>query len=150
MSDKDKKTQKDGITNQEYSFKHCVPLESVIKDNPHNEKLESKILIDVEPNQEQKDILKACHDLNMLQFSDNEMHINEDVRKIEYLFWLNEKLKTLGFEYTEENKYSDESHKIITKKMAYVITNHDARLSMHVSTTHSLFWYRVSFIDCRL
>ena len=121
MSDKDKKTQKGGITNQEYSFKHCVPLESVIKDNPQSEKLESKILIDVEPNQEQKDILKACHDLNILQFSDNEMHINEDVRKIEYLFWLNEKLKTLGFKYTEENKYSDESHKIITKN--FISTN---------------------------
>jgi len=121
MSDKDKKIQKDGLTNQEYSFKHCVPLESVIKNNPQNKRLESKIQIDVEPNQEQKNILKACHDLNMLQFSDNEMHIKEDVRKIEYLFWLNEKLKPLGFKYTEENEYSEESHKIITKN--FISTN---------------------------
>ena len=143
MSDKDKKIQKDGITNQEYSFKHCVPIESVIKDNPQNEKLESKILIDVEPNQEQKDILKACHDLNILQFLDNEMCINEDVRKIEYLFWLNEKLKTLGFKYTEENKYSDESHKIITKNFISTNKNNIGAFDIQNYTIDNFFLYLI-------
>ena len=143
MSDKDKKIQKDGLTNQEYSFKHCVPLESVIKNNHQNEKLESKVLINVEPNQEQKNILKACHDLNILQFLDNEMCINEDVRKIEYLFWLNEKLKTLGFRYTEENKYSDESHKIITKNFISTNKKNIGAFDIQNYTIHNFFLYFV-------
>ena len=33
MSSKDKKIQRDGLTAQEYSFKHALPLETIIDNN---------------------------------------------------------------------------------------------------------------------
>ena len=48
------------------------------------------------------------------------MKINEDVRKLDYLFWINEQLKTLGFEFLEHSEYNEESHKVITEN--YIFT----------------------------
>ena len=38
MSSKDKKIQKDGLTNQEYSFKHAIPIETVLSNNSSEDK----------------------------------------------------------------------------------------------------------------
>lgn len=116
MSSKDKKIQKDGLTNQEYSFKHAIPIETVLSNNSsEDKKSDVRTVSNDEPNEQQKDILKAYHDLKRLKSINSEIRIFEEVRKLDFLYWVENKLKTLGFMYREENNYSDESHKIITE-----------------------------------
>jgi 6-pyruvoyl tetrahydropterin synthase/QueD family protein len=122
MSSKDKKIQREGLTAQEYSFKHALPIQTLIaNDNSDEKSLESKALINKELNDDQKTILKAYHDLKLLNVFGNELHIHEEVRKLDYLYWLNDKLHSLGFTFTEHNEYKDESHKIITDN--FISTN---------------------------
>tara|TARA_B110000008_G_scaffold184318_1_gene183181 strand:- start:517 stop:1659 length:1143 start_codon:yes stop_codon:yes gene_type:complete len=122
MSSKDKKIQREGLTAQEYSFKHALPIQTLIaNDNSDEKSLESKVLINKELNDDQKTILKAYHDLKLLNVTGNELHIHEEVRKLDYLYWLNDKLHSLGFTFTEHNEYKDESHKIITDN--FISTN---------------------------
>ena len=116
MSSKDKKIQKDGLTNQEYSFKHAIPIETVLSNNlPEDKKSNVRTVANDELNEQQKDILKAYHDLKRLKSINGEIRICEEVRKLDFLYWVENKLKTLGFMFCEENNYSDESHKIITE-----------------------------------
>ena len=116
MSSKDKKIQKDGLTNQEYSFKHAIPIETVLSNNsPEDKKSDVRTVANDELNEQQKDILKAYHDLKRLKSINSEIRIFEEVRKLDFLYWVENKLKTLGFMFCEENNYSDESHKIITE-----------------------------------
>ena len=116
MSSKDKKIQKDGLTNQEYSFKHAIPIETVLSNNSsEDKKSDVRTVSNDEPNEQQKDILKAYHDLKRLKSINSEIRIFEEVRKLDFLYWVENKLKTLGFMFREENNYSDESHKIITE-----------------------------------
>ena len=116
MSSKDKKIQKDGLTNQEYSFKHAIPIETVLSNNsPEDKKSGVRTVANDELNEQQKDILKAYHDLKRLKSINSEIRIFEEVRKLDFLYWVENKLKTLGFMFREENNYSDESHKIITE-----------------------------------
>ena len=122
MSSKDKKIHREGLTAQEYSFKHALPIQTLItNDNSDEKSLESKVLINIDPNEDQKTILKAYHDLKLLNVVDNEFRIHEDVRKLDYLYWLKDKLHSLGFTYIEHNEYQDESHKIITNN--FISTN---------------------------
>ena len=122
MSSKDKKIHREGLTAQEYSFKHALPIQTLITNNNSDEKsLESKVLINIDLNEDQKTILKAYHDLKLLNVDDNEFRIYEDVRKLDYLYWLKDKLHSLGFTYIEHNEYQDESHKIITNN--FISTN---------------------------
>ena len=122
MSSKDKKIHREGLTAQEYSFKHALPIQTLItNDNSDEKSLESKVLINIDLNEDQKTILKAYHDLKLLNVVDNEFRIHEDVRKLDYLYWLKDKLHSLGFGYIEHNEYQDESHKIITNN--FISTN---------------------------
>ena len=122
MSSKDKKIHREGLTAQEYSFKHALPIQTLItNDNSDEKSLESKVLINIDLNEDQKTILKAYHDLKLLNVVDNEFRIYEDVRKLDYLYWLKDKLHSLGFTYIEHNEYQDESHKIITNN--FISTN---------------------------
>ena len=122
MSSKDKKIHREGLTTQEYSFKHALPIQTLItNDNSDEKSLESKVLINIDLNEDQKTILKAYHDLKLLNVVDNEFRIYEDVRKLDYLYWLKDKLHSLGFTYIEHNEYQDESHKIITNN--FISTN---------------------------
>ena len=122
MSSKDKKIHREGLTTQEYSFKHALPIQTLItNDNSDEKSLESKVLINIDLNEDQKTILKAYHDLKLLNAVDNEFRIHEDVRKLDYLYWLKDKLHSLGFTYIEHNEYQDESHKIITNN--FISTN---------------------------
>ena len=122
MSSKDKKIHREGLTAQEYSFKHALPIQTLItNDNSDEKSLESKVLINIDLNEDQKTILKAYHDLKLLNVVDNEFRIHEDVRKLDYLYWLKDKLHSLGFTYIEHNEYQDESHKIITNN--FISTN---------------------------
>ena len=122
MSSKDKKIHREGLTAQEYSFKHALPIQTLItNDNSDEKSLESKVLINIDLNEDQKTILKAYHDLKLLNAVDNEFRIHEDVRKLDYLYWLKDKLHSLGFTYIEHNEYQDESHKIITNN--FISTN---------------------------
>ena len=60
MSSKDKKIQREWLTTQEYSFKHALPIQTLItNDNSDEKSLESKVLINKELNDDQKTILKA-------------------------------------------------------------------------------------------
>ena len=122
MPSKDKKIHREGLTTQEYSFKHALPIQTLItNDNSDEKSLESKVLINIDLNEDQKTILKAYHDLKLLNVVDDEFRIHEDVRKLDYLYWLKDKLHTLGFTYIEHNEYQDESHKIITNN--FISTN---------------------------
>jgi len=122
MSSKDKKIQREGLTAQEYSFKHALPIQKLITDDNNDEKsLESKVLINAGLNEDQRTILKAYHDLKLLNLIGNKLHIHEEVRKLDYLYWLNDKLSSLGFTFTDHNEYKDESHKIITDN--FISTN---------------------------
>jgi hypothetical protein len=101
---------------QEYSFKHAIPIETVLSSNtPENKKSDVHTAPNDQPNEEQKDILKAYHDLKLLKSIDSEIRIFEEVRKLDFLYWVENKLKSLGFMFCEENNYSNESHKIITE-----------------------------------
>ncbi len=122
MSSKDKKIQKYGLTSQEYSFKHAIPIEKVLSNNtPEVRKSDVRTVSNDQPNEEQKDILKAYHDLKRLKSINSEIRIFEEVRKLDFLYWVENKLKTLGFMFNEENNYSNESHKIITEN--FISTN---------------------------
>ena len=121
MSSEDKKIQREGLTNQEYSLKYALPLETLISNDNSKKKLKPKILENKNLNQDQRIILKAYYDLKLIKVTDEEIQICEDVRKLNYLYWLKDKLHNLEFNYVEENKYSDESHKIITSN--YISTN---------------------------
>ena len=122
MPSKEEIMYKDGLTTQEYSFKHALPIEMLLKDSDLvANKKKPEALINKEPDQLQKTILKAYHDLNLLYIENDEIIIYEQVRKLEYLFWIEKKLQNLGFKYVEENKYNEESHKIITKN--YIATS---------------------------
>jgi len=121
MSSEDKKIQREGLTNQEYSLKYALPLETLISNDSSKKKLKPKILKNKDLNQDQRIILKAYYDLKLIKVTDEEIQIYEDVRKLNYLYWLKDKLHNLEFNYVEENKYSDESHKIITSN--YISTN---------------------------
>ena len=104
MSSKDKKIKTEGLTTQEYSLKYALPLESLIPQNNSVEEntelhsFEKKI-----PNDEQRTILKAYYDLNLLNTLDNEVIIFEEVRKLDYLYWVREKVQDLGFLFKESN-----------------------------------------------
>ena len=120
MSSKDKKIQRDGLTAQEYSFKHVLPLEALIEKNiSSKENKPSKIVSCKDPTLTQKIILKAYHDLRLINILDNTVRIKEEVRKLDYLYWVNDQLKTLGFEFLEHSEYNEESHKIITDNFIF-------------------------------
>ena len=121
MSSKDKKIQKDGLTTQEYSFKHAIPIETILASDDKSEKVSLDKLSNNQANKEQQNILKAYHDLKLLINVDNNIHIYEEVRKLDYLYWIENKLSSLDFKFHEENKYSDESHKTITRN--FIATN---------------------------
>ena len=115
MSSKDKKIQREGLTAQEYSLKYALPLQSLTaNEDSKNKKLESKFLIKKDLSHDQRTILRAYHDLKLMNVIGGEIRISEDVRKLDYLYWVKNKLLDLGFTYTEDNEYRDESHKIIT------------------------------------
>ena len=119
MSSDEKKINKEGLTNQEFSFKYSVPIETVISETKFHNQANKKLHIEkngqLPLDDDQKTILKAYFDLGLLISEENDIRIYEDVRKLNYLFWIQEKLKKLNFHFVEENSYSDESHKIITK-----------------------------------
>ena len=70
MSSKDKKIQRDGLTAQEYSFKHALPLEALIEKNiSSKENKPSKIVSCKDPTLTQKIILKAYHDLRSVSYT---------------------------------------------------------------------------------
>ena len=122
MSSKDKKIYKKGLTTQEYSFKHALPIESLIStDSIKEKKLDVQHLAKKQLSEDQIIILKAYHDLNLLNIIDNEVRIYEEVRKLDFLYWVENKLNDLGFLFKENNEYKDESHKIITSN--YIASN---------------------------
>ena len=87
MSSKDKKIQKNELTTQEYSFKHAIPIETLL--NNHSAEEVQKTLQPISnnnPNEEQKNILKAYQDLGLLKLVDSEIHIYEEIRKLDYLY----------------------------------------------------------------
>ena len=88
MSSKDKKIQKDGLTAQEYSFKHAIPIETILTSDDKLEKVSQNKLVNNQANKEQQNILKAYHDLKLLINADNNIHIYEEVRKLDYLYWI--------------------------------------------------------------
>ncbi len=116
MSSKDKIINRDGLTAQEYSFKYLTPLEtaSLVNDNYKEIKNDKLIISKKVSNDFQKVILKSYHDLNILNQKDSKIFINENVRKLNYLFWLQDQLRGLGFSYKEESSYCYESHRVIT------------------------------------
>tara|TARA_B100000900_G_scaffold386421_1_gene376882 strand:+ start:2705 stop:3850 length:1146 start_codon:yes stop_codon:yes gene_type:complete len=115
MSSDDNKIKKEGLTNLEFSFKYSVPIESVVSNSSKKLNKNLKELSNIVLNDDQKTILKAYHDLNLLIVKENEIHIHEEVRKLNFLFWIKDKLHNLNFQFIEENLYSEDSHKIITK-----------------------------------
>ena len=115
MSSDDNKIKKEGLTNLEFSFKYSVPIESVVSNSSKKLNKNLKELSNIVLNDDQKTILKAYHDLNLLIVKEKEIQIHEEVRKLNFLFWLKDKLHNLNFQFIEENLYSEDSHKIITK-----------------------------------
>ena len=97
MSSDEKKINKEGLTNQEFSFKYSVPIESVISETKShiqaNKKLHIKKNGQLPLDDDQKTILKAYFDLGLLVSEENDIRIYEDVRKLNYLFWIQERLK---------------------------------------------------------
>ena len=93
MSSDDNKIEKEGLTNLEFSFKYSIPIESVVSNSNKklnkNLKQHSKRALD----DDQSTILKAYHDLGLLVSDEKEIQIYEEVRKLNYLFWLKDKLK---------------------------------------------------------
>ena len=105
MSSKDKKIYKKGLTTQEYSFKHALPIESLIStDSIKEKKLDVQHLAKKQLSEDQIIILKAYHDLNLLNIIDNEVRIYEEVRKLDFLYWVESKLNDLGFLFQENNE----------------------------------------------
>ena len=124
MSLKDKNRYKDGLTLQEYSLKHAIPIETLINPLESNKTKEIlKKLVNVKITEKQKTILKAYNDLNKLIFKGGYIYIYEEVRKLNYLFWLNDQLSSLGFRYEDHNNYNHESHKVITEN--FILNNKD-------------------------
>ncbi len=124
MSLKDKNRYKDGLTLQEYSLKHAIPIETLINPLESNKTKEIlKKLVNVKITEKQKTILKAYNDLNKLIFKGGYIYIYEEVRKLNYLFWLNDQLSSLGFRYEDLNNYNHESHKVITEN--FILNNKD-------------------------
>ena len=78
MSSKDNKIQKNGLTTQEYSFKHAIPIETLLKNESSAEvKKALQTISNNNPNEEQKNILKAYQDLSLLKVVDSESLIDE-------------------------------------------------------------------------
>ena len=115
MSSDDNKIEKEGLTNLEFSFKYSIPIESVVSNSKKKLNKDLKQYSKRALDDDQSTILKAYHDLGLLVSDEKEIQIYEEVRKLNYLFWLKDKLKALDFQFTEENLYSEDSHKIITK-----------------------------------
>jgi len=136
MSFKDKNRYKDGLTLQEYSLKHAIPIETLIDSFASNEtKKNLKNVANVKITKKQSAILKAYSDLNKLILKNDSIYIYEEVRKLNYLFWLNDQLSSLGFEYQDLNSYSHESHKIITENF---ISNSKENISLlEIKTANS-------------
>jgi len=119
MSSKDKKIHKSGLTSQEYSFKFAIPLETLVSNQSSKMSNEKNSFICKNLNAEQKTILKTYFDLKLLDTSENEIKIREEVRKLNYLYWLKNKLSNLGFSFIDNNEYQESSHKIITDNYIY-------------------------------
>ena len=97
MSSKDKKIEKNGLTTQEYSFKHAIPIETLLNNDSAEEvKKTLQTISNNNPSEEQKNILKAYQDLSLLKVVDSEIHIYEEIRKLDYLYWIENKLSNLG------------------------------------------------------
>ncbi len=103
MSSDEKKINKEGLTNQEFSFKYSVPIESVISEtklhNQTNKRLHIEKNDQLSLDDDQKTILKAYFDLGLLISEENEIRIYEDVRKLNYLFLDTKKVKKIKFSF---------------------------------------------------
>ena len=117
---KDKVKRKHPITDQEYSFKSSIPIEKVInnrskKFNEIKSSLNSKKINKISSNQ--ASILSAYNDLDLLT-NDNEcIYLKEDIRKLEYLLWVEKEMSSLGFEYFQTHEYSDDSHRTLSNNI---------------------------------
>jgi len=142
MSLKDKNRYKDGLTLQEYSLKHAIPIETLIDPLGSNKiKKKLKNVVNAKTTEKQKTILKAYSDLNKLVLKDGRIYIYEEVRKLNYLFWLNDQLSSLGFEYEDLNNYSHESHKVITENFISNSKENINLLELKTTKTKDFFLY---------
>ena len=106
MSSDEKKINKEGLTNQEFSFKYSVPIESVISETKSHNQANKKLHIEkngqLPLDDDQKTILKAYFDLGLLISEENDIRIYEDVRKLNYLFWIHYYFFEIEFYFKKE------------------------------------------------
>ncbi|MEC7885947.1 MAG: 6-carboxytetrahydropterin synthase [Pseudomonadota bacterium] len=122
---KEKIKRKHPITDQEHSFKSYTPIDKIInnKDIKFNEIKDSLNSQEINKlNSNQINILSALNNLDLLKEDNGCVYLKEDIRKIEYLLWIEKQMSDLGFEYFQTHQYSEDSHRtisdniIITKK----------------------------------
>ena len=104
-----------GLTLQEYALRYKLPLDILVPpsqinatDNPVGYRYPKGVVSD-----EAKLIISVLDTCGVL-FDDNNFHIIcGEVRRLDFLFWLQQALLDYGFEFRQEYIYNDETHRVV-------------------------------------
>ncbi|MBC6414165.1 MAG: 6-carboxytetrahydropterin synthase [Chromatiales bacterium] len=104
-----------GLTLHEYALRHKLPLDILVPptllnktDDPAAYSYKKKAASD-----DAKLVLAALAASGMLKSDANFLLINGEVRRLDFLFWLQLSLTDYGFEFKQEYIYNDTTHRVV-------------------------------------
>ena len=104
-----------GLTLQEYALRHKLPLDILVPpsqinagDNPDGYRYPKAAASD-----DAKLTLAALDACGALSDDDNFYTIHGEVRRLDFLFWLQQALLDYGFEFRQEYIYNDDTHRVV-------------------------------------
>ncbi len=104
-----------GLTLQEYALRHKLPLDILVPlsqinatDDPSAYRYPKGLVSD-----EAKLAISALDACGALSDNDDFYTICGEVRRLDFLFWLQQALLDYGFEFRQEYIYNDETHRVV-------------------------------------
>ncbi len=104
-----------GLTLQEYALRHKLPLDILVPpsqinaiDDPGDWNYPKGLVSD-----EAKLAIAALDACGALSDDDNFYTICGEIRRLDFLFWLQQTLLDYGFEFRQEYIYNDETHRVV-------------------------------------
>ena len=104
-----------GLTLQEYALRHKLPLDILVPpsqlntiDDPAAYRCPDGLVSD-----EAKLVIGALNECGSLSDEDNFHMICGEIRRLDFLFWLQQALLDYGFQFRQEYIYNDKTHRVI-------------------------------------
>lgn len=106
-----------GLTLQEYALRHCLPLDIIVPEHLLNPvaDIADYVQITTPPPPQARLILSAVDAVGMLRVKGDFVEIPGEVRRLNQLLWLLQKIKAYGFHFHQEYLFNDTTHRVVAR-----------------------------------